>query len=176
MTSKAEIVDFLRDAVQQVEREVRGRYPMEMCDLMMHKLSTVNRNLNFNTHKKSIAIYVSPVFEKVLYLDIPVEEKVSVDESFEIRDLVFSKKQLHKYLALVLSPSGYRIYLGNSDGFVRILSNPPAQVCAVGADEERSSGTATQASGRICFGVSTVRLMLSAMHTTSRCLWWDQPG
>jgi hypothetical protein len=28
---------------------------------------------------------LSPVFEKVFYLDFPVEEKVFVDESFEIR-------------------------------------------------------------------------------------------
>lgn len=135
MTSRAEINDSLREATMKVEAEVRANYSEEMCDLVMHKLKTVNRNLNFNTHKKSIAIYVSPVFQKVLYLDIPVDETISVDESFEIRDLVYSKKQLHKYLALVLSPAGFRIYLGNSDGFVRILSNATAPGSFGGSDE-----------------------------------------
>jgi hypothetical protein len=51
-----------------------------------------------------------------------VEEKILVDESFEIRDLVYSKKQLHKYLLLVLSGKESRIYLGNSSTFVRIVS------------------------------------------------------
>jgi hypothetical protein len=98
--------------------------------LVMQKLRTIISDLNFNTHKKSIAIYVSPVFEKVLYLDITVEEKIIVDESFEIRDLVYSKKQLHKYLVLLLSNKVSRIYLGNTETFVRIVSDTPESVYA----------------------------------------------
>lgn len=142
MTSKAEISNSLREATEKVEAQLRAGYPAEMCDLVMRKIKTVNRSLNYNTHKKSIAIYVSPVFEKVLYLDIAVEEKISVDETFEIRDLVYSKKQLHKYLALVLSPTGYRIYLGNSGGFVRIVSNAPAQNIATGSEAPEMAGDA----------------------------------
>ena len=62
-------------------------YPADVEIMMMKKLRTIIKNLNFNTHKKSIAIFLSPVFEKVLYLDISVEEKIIIDESFEIRDL-----------------------------------------------------------------------------------------
>lgn len=130
MNPKTEISQALKVAADKVEREVRNDYPAEMADLVVHKLKTIYKTLNFNTHKKSIAIYVSPVFEKVLYLDIAVEEKIIVDESFEIRDLVFSKKQLHKYLVLVLTEKEYRVYLGNSDSFVRIVSNTPESVYA----------------------------------------------
>ena len=101
-----------------------------MAVLVMQKLRGIIKGLDFEAHKKSIAIYVSPVFEKVLYLDITVEEKIIVDESFEIRDLVFSKKQLHKYLVLLLSGKESRMYLGNSDTFVRIVSNTPDSVYA----------------------------------------------
>ena len=99
-------------AADKVEQELLENYPDEMGFLVMHKLRAIIKNLNFNTHKKSIAIYVSPVFEKVLYLDIAVEEKIIIDESFEIRDLVYSKKQLHKYLVLLLSGKESRMYLG----------------------------------------------------------------
>jgi hypothetical protein len=101
-----------------------------MAVLVMHKLRAIIRSLNFNTHKKSIAIYVSPVFEKVLYLDIAVEEKIIVDESFEIRDLVYSKKQMHKYLVLMMSGKESRMFLGNSNDFVRIVSSTPESVYA----------------------------------------------
>ena len=70
------------------------------------------------------------MFEKVLYLDISVEEKIIVDESFEIRDLVYSKKQLHKYLVLLLSNKVSRIYLGNTATFVRIVSDTPESISA----------------------------------------------
>jgi hypothetical protein len=113
----------LKIAAAKVQAEITASYPPETVSLVMQKLMNCIKNLNFNTHKKSIAIFVSPVFEKVLYLDVAVEEKIIVDESFEIRDLVFSKKEIHKYLILLLSAKNSRIYLGNTESFVRIVSS-----------------------------------------------------
>jgi len=130
MGLKKELTHSLKIAADKVEQELFENYPHEVATLVMQKLRTIIKGLNFNTHKKSIAIYVSPVFEKVLYLDVFVEEKIIVDESFEIRDLVYSKKQLHKYLVLLLSGKFSRIYLGNSETFVRIVSDTPESVYA----------------------------------------------
>jgi Bacterial archaeo-eukaryotic release factor family 3 len=121
MTSKSAITLLLNKAADKVERELIENYPDEMGKIVMNKLRIIYNSLNFTTHKKSIAIYVSPVFEKVLYLGIEVEEKVIVDESFEIRDLVYSKKQIHKYLVLLLSGNGSKIYIGNTESFVKIV-------------------------------------------------------
>ncbi len=127
MGLKTELIHSLKTAADRVELELVKNYPDELSSLVMLKLKALIKGLNFNTYKKSIAIYVSPVFEKVLYLDIIVEEKIIVDETFEIRDLVYSKKQLHKYLVMLLSGKGSMIYLGNSETFVRIVSDhvPP---------------------------------------------------
>ena len=130
MSLKIELTHSLKTAADKVEQELQENYPDEMGMLVMQKLRAIIKGLNINTHKKSIAIYVSPVFEKVLYLDIAVEEKIIVDESFEIRDLVYSKKQLHKYLVMLLSGKESRMYLGNSTTFVRIVSNTPESVYA----------------------------------------------
>ena len=128
MGLQSEIAYALKIATDKVQKELEENYPGEMSVLVTQKLRSLVKNLNFNTHKKSIAIYVSPVFEKVLYLDIPVEEKIIIDDSFEIRDLVYSKKQLHKYLVLVLGGRDCRIYLGNTNTFVRIVSNTPESI------------------------------------------------
>lgn len=130
MIQKDAIAHSLKKAAAKVEEELEKNYPDDIARLVIQKLKTILRNLNFNTHKKSIAIYVSPVFEKVLYLDISVEEKIIIDESFEIRDLVYSKKQLHKYLVLLLSGKECRMFMGNSDSFAKILSNNPETVYA----------------------------------------------
>jgi hypothetical protein len=123
MAIKVELLHALEMAVDRVERELLENYPEEMEVMMVQKLRAIIKNLNFNTHKKSIAIFLSPVFEKVLYLEIPVEEKIIIDESFEIRDLVYCRKQMHKYLVLQLTADSNNIYLGNSETFIRILSN-----------------------------------------------------
>ena len=122
MGLKTELAHSLKIAAHKVEQELLQNYPDEMSTLVMQKLHTIINGINFNTYKKSIAIYVSPVFEKILYLDITVEEKIIIDESFEIRDLVYSKKQLHKYLVLLLNGKGCQVYLGNSTTFVQIVS------------------------------------------------------
>jgi len=74
--------------------------------------------------------FLSPLTERVYYLDFTVEEKIIIDESFEIRDLIYSKKDTHKYLLLVLSSHKNRIYLGNTTQFVRIVSHVPEHIAA----------------------------------------------
>jgi len=130
MDSKTALAYALKAAVHKVEQELLLNYPDEICTLVMHKINAIIKGINFNTYKKSVAIYVSPVFEKILYLDIAVEEKIIIDESFEIRDLVYSKKQFHKYLVLLLSGSGSQIYLADSNTFVKIVSAPSPSVHA----------------------------------------------
>ncbi len=122
MGLKEELTYSLKIAAAKAEQQLMENYPDDIISLVMQKIRNCIKNLNFNTHKKSIAIYVSPVFEKVLYLDMAVEEKIIVDESFEIRDLVYSKKQLHKYLVLMLSAKQISLYLGNSETFANIIS------------------------------------------------------
>jgi hypothetical protein len=130
MNAKAELVHHLKFAFDKVDREIRNNYPQDLADLVMQKLRKIVKNLNFNTFKKSIAIYVSPVFEKVLYLDIPMEEKIMVDGSFEIRDILYAKKELHNYLVLVLSNKWSKVFHGNYSRFVKVKSDVPDHIAA----------------------------------------------
>lgn len=130
MSLKNELTHSLKLAADKVQTELSEDYPEELAALVMDKFRNLVSTLNFYTHKRSIAIYVSPVFEKVLYLDMPVEEKIIVGESFEIRDLVYSKKEMHKYLVLVMSNKESRMYLGDTNAFVRLVSSTPESAYA----------------------------------------------
>jgi hypothetical protein len=127
---KKEMTHALKTAADKVEKELLAVYPSDISMVVMKKLRTMLKDIKFETDKKSVAIYVSPIYQRVVYLDIPVEEKIIIDESFEIRDLLYSKKQLHKYLVLVLSTKESRTYLGNSDTFIRIVSDIPESAYA----------------------------------------------
>ena len=91
---KTELLHTLKLITDKVERALTKDYSKELSAIVMKKWKKITTELNFESNKKSIAIYVSPVFEKVLYLDIPMEEKIMLGETFEIRDLVYSIKQL----------------------------------------------------------------------------------
>lgn len=92
--SKTELILSLKLIAESAEKELLENYPVEVCAVITEKLRKIIRNLSFNTNKKSIAIYVSLVFEKVIYLDTTVNEKITIDDSFEIRDLVYNKNKL----------------------------------------------------------------------------------
>jgi Bacterial archaeo-eukaryotic release factor family 3 len=128
MSIKAELEHRLKIALGKAEKKLVFNYPSEKAMPVINKLRQVIRGLNFNTHQKRIAIFVSPLIERVFYLDVAVEEKIVDDESFEIRDLIYSKKQNIQYLILLLSSESSEMYLGNCSSFVLIKSNTPQNV------------------------------------------------
>jgi hypothetical protein len=123
MSLKSELKHQLKIIQEKVELELIKNYPADKAVPVIVKLQNLIHNLNFNTRKKALAIFVSPVVEKVFYLDIPVSEKIIIDESFEIRDLVSCKKQVIQYLVFLLSAESSRMYLGNCSKFILIKSN-----------------------------------------------------
>lgn len=125
MGMKNKLTFLLAKATDKAVSELRDKYPDEMSMLVIQKLRAIIRNLNFSTHKKSLAIFVSPVFEKVYYLNMDVEEKVIVNESLHIRDLVYSKKQSLPFHILLLKEKESRIFLSASKSFVGIISESP---------------------------------------------------
>ncbi|MBS1919360.1 MAG: hypothetical protein JST17_03805 [Bacteroidetes bacterium] len=148
MSLKSELEYRLKIAVKKVDIELLAAYPAEREKTIINRLKYLISNLDYHTHKKSIALFISPVIEKVFYLDFPVEEKIIIDDSFEIRDLVYNKKEIHKYLVLVLSAKRTRIYLGTFSTFVRIVSNLPDHVAAYLNDSPEQVSNFSDASSR----------------------------
>jgi hypothetical protein len=134
MSVKTELEYKLKMAMGKVERELMSNYPSHLARPVIARLQLLIQQLNFNTHKKSIALFASPLIDKIFYLDVAVEEKIVIDESFEIRDLVYSKKQSIQYLILLLSGKSSKMYLGNCSKFILIKSNVPDNVFAYKRD------------------------------------------
>jgi hypothetical protein len=121
MEMKNKLTFLLSKATDKAISELRDKYPGEMAMLVIQKLRAIIKNLNFSTHKKSVAIFVSPVFQKVYYLNIDLEENVIVNESFQILDIINSKKQSQQFHILLLKDNESRIFFNASNSFVRIL-------------------------------------------------------
>ncbi len=143
-----ELEYMLQQVIKRVGRELMKNYPDELANPVIEKLRTLIRKIDYSSFKRSIALYVSPIIQKVFYLDIPVEEKVMIDETFEIRDLVYSKKDIHKYLILVLSAERSRIFVGNTTEFLRIASNTPEHSATIKNDIASRVGMFSDPSAR----------------------------
>ena len=121
MQSKHELTSALQSVVEKVEKRIFDNFSIDMSLLVMQKLKYIIKNLDYNTYKKSIAIYVSPVFEKVLYLGVEVEERIVLDKSFHIQDIIKYKKELRQYLLLQLTEKECRIYVNESGEMQKIF-------------------------------------------------------
>lgn len=122
MISKSILNKTIKNALEKVERKVFDSFNYDIAVLVMQKLSGIINNLDSSTHKKTIAIFVSPFFEKILYLNTELEEKIIVGESFHIRDLIKNKKEFHNYLLLKLSAREVNMYYNVSGKMKKIFS------------------------------------------------------
>lgn len=125
---ETELKQSFKIAVDKVERELKDNYPIEVSELMVRKLQTTIDEVVLRSSKKGVAVYVSPIFEKIVYLDVIVQERIVIDESFEIRDLIFSNKHCVRYLLLLLSAKQYCLYLGNLNQFTKIEMKAPESI------------------------------------------------
>jgi Bacterial archaeo-eukaryotic release factor family 3 len=140
MSLETETEHRLKVVIGKVEKELMASYPAEKAMPVLNKLHHLVRDLNFDTHKKSIAIFVSPLIEKVYYLDFHVVEKVVIDESFEIRDLVYNKKQSVQFLILILSGKSSKMYWADHSKLVLIKSSLPENIDAYERDMPEKVG------------------------------------
>ncbi len=123
MGSKALLQQRLQRSLKTVEKELLKAYPPFTAEVIIKKLNTLIGTLDFATYKKSIAIFVSSDIERVYYLDFQVEEKVIVDQSFEIRDIILNKQMNRQYLLLLLGSDKARIFLCEGEHLDLILEN-----------------------------------------------------
>lgn len=77
----------------EVKDQLKLNYPRDQVNIIIRKLDKIVEELNFFTYKKSIAIFASPLDEKVIYLDFEVNDHVGIDDSFGLRDLVSQKRK-----------------------------------------------------------------------------------
>lgn len=120
---KDELMANLQKIVKKVEWELGMGYDEDLVDLVLIKLRSIINHLNYSTFKKSLAIFVSPVFEKVMYMDVAVEETIMINESFIIRDIILAKKERPAYFVLVLNKKWSTVYEGNECKLIKVKSN-----------------------------------------------------
>ena len=114
ITLKKNLEFSLKNVMGKVEAMLTTYYTVEKAIPVILKLRNLINNLNYNTHKKSVAIFVSPVAEKVYYFGVEMEEKIVIDPAFKISDIVSFKREKKDFLVLLLGDRFSKMYAGNS--------------------------------------------------------------
>ncbi|MBS1525943.1 MAG: hypothetical protein JST19_09870 [Bacteroidetes bacterium] len=130
IASKEEMAHRLKTTLERVKRELLSTYPESKAMSVILKLQNLIKNINYNTGKRAIALFVSPQTENIFYLDTPVDDHLVIDNGFSIRDLVYSRKKHIEYLILLLSTSSSKMFLGNSFKIIPVRFNVPDKAIA----------------------------------------------
>lgn len=130
MSHKVDLSHQLKCATDDIEKKLWNQYPHQTAMLVAGKLKKLVKDLNYSTHKRSVAVYVSPAFEKVFYLDMEVEPTTSVGDEFAIIDLLRSRKWRQQYLVLVLGGKECSIFSGGQGNLRKLVADAPESVYA----------------------------------------------
>ncbi len=123
-------VKHLQELTEKITLELSDKYKKERVAPILNKLNDTFLKINYNGTKKSVAIFVSPIHETVIHLDVPLEEAVFTDETFEIRDLLYSLQPSDKYLVLVQSGTSFRMFLGDNNKLMGLKVSIPDNIAA----------------------------------------------
>jgi len=125
MMSGSVVAASLDRMYNELSERWRQRHSRQVYGPVLEKFRTVLNSLNYNTHKKSICIFLSEKETKTLYLDIEVKPSLLVDRPFNIRDLIYSKDEQDKYLALLITEKSARLYVNDFAADHRLVYELP---------------------------------------------------
>ncbi len=140
MKDQRELSLTLNNALLRAEEELQANFPNDVTETLSEKLRMILQGLDYDTHKKSLAIFVSLVFEKVFYLDMEVQTTITIDNSFGLRQLINSKKEIRQYLLLILGESESKMYFRDGQSLLQVFANRSDSVMKENHEKEKDRG------------------------------------
>jgi len=117
-------ITTFRERISQLARSVEQilvlSYSKKKTENLMTRLHRAINGIDLNLIGEGIAVYVSDDIEKVFHLPFRVSEKVVVDTSFEVRDLLYSAKINRSYLLVLISRNEVKTLLGYGKSLVSV--------------------------------------------------------
>jgi hypothetical protein len=120
---KKQLEQQFKTALAKVEAKLMNDYGVQKALPVIIKLRDKISKLNYNSTKKSVAIFVSPIADRMYYLDMPMAERISIDPKTKFSDLVRSKKQSTNFLMCTISQECCSLYLADGKKLQRIKYN-----------------------------------------------------
>lgn len=157
--------DYIRfkNAISEVQQQLVLQYDKKEIQSITDRLWQLLEEMDYSMLLEGLAVFISPSTEKIIDLPFPVEDRIIVDESFEVRDLLLALNKLvdyyllslHEDQAMLYSGKGANIKLVEDDYFPFAFDNSPNE-------EEKPQFTNT--------GVGSLQGAAEKKHTEQRKL------
>ncbi len=123
-----ELHHILKIKSDEIEKALNESYTPEQVKPLVQKLNKLVDEFQPENGHAGLALFISPMFEKIVYLDFEPSEKLIIDKNFEIRDLLYNKSLMNKVILLLLSGNEIRYYLYDQGAITEIKVDVPNRV------------------------------------------------
>lgn len=103
---------ILEKAIDKATQLLYYKYPESEIKPLQQALEDMFRSIDFSRNADGIGLFLSQHIRHLVQFPFPVEEKVMVGDSFEMRDLLYKIQFSKPYLALQLNEKGARLFKG----------------------------------------------------------------
>ena len=98
--------------LKETEKKLVRDFPESKVQSLIKDMYALSGKIDYKKLSQGLALYVSPYREKIINLPFEVKEKVIIDNTFEVRDLLFAAKNNFSYAVITLSEKKVRVFSG----------------------------------------------------------------
>jgi hypothetical protein len=115
----------LRNLLSEARRRLEGDegVPREVAAQVYGEIATAAEHVDLRHTGEGLALFASPGQVHVRLLESPVQERVVIADTYEVRDVVADAARRHRYWALVLSEQPTRLWSGDGPDLVEVTSH-----------------------------------------------------
>jgi len=110
MWDEKSIKSVWNNGMEMVKAKLKSRYSEEYTNTILTRLEKLYPKLNYNTHRKSLAIVLTPDEEKIIYLSFPVKPVVYLSKSVSLLDLAANMQEEPDFYYFVLNKESASLY------------------------------------------------------------------
>jgi len=101
---------LVKQRINQAKEILKEKYPDVKAKELIDQLDKID--IDYKEILDGIGIFIAADLLETVYFPFTVQEKVVIDTSFEVRDLVWGKNQWIQYWVLSLDQKGTRLFKG----------------------------------------------------------------
>jgi hypothetical protein len=113
----------VKNLVVQAINRLLAEFSKREINRLLAQLRKLLAQIDYSRTLQGLALFVNRDFARKFYLPFSVKEKVLVDETFAVRDLVFALNHSPRYWVLVLSRKKARLFEGFHDTLTEVTTD-----------------------------------------------------
>ena len=103
---------ILKNQIKIIKEKLEAGYDKKLAEKYVSRLEKIAEEIDYENVNNGLGIFLSDKKEKILHLPFEPNEQSIVDQSFQVRDLVFTNNRTVKYWVVCVSEAPSRLLEG----------------------------------------------------------------